>query len=134
MLQGEGRPGRPGRPESNTVIFHSNPPELRHFEAVEAAADHLKSCQVGQSLGQSVFSISKSHGFPIRLPAKNVPLEAVRPYLAERCVVVLHDVEFSFLRNSVWSIKKAMKKYENLERCGSPRMVIQVLAFFFQTF
>lgn len=27
--------------------------------------------------------------------------EAVRPYLAERCVVVLHDVEFSFLRNSV---------------------------------
>ena len=36
-----------GRPESNTVIFHSNPPKLPgHFEAVSEADGHvLKSCQ-----------------------------------------------------------------------------------------
>ena len=54
-----------GRPESNTVIFHREPPSPPppklpgHFEAVlEADGHELKSCQVSK---QSVFSISKSN-------------------------------------------------------------------------
>ena len=60
-----------GRPESNTVIFHSEPPPKLpgHFEAVLEADGHgLKSCQVSR---QSVFSISKSIKIPSFSRLKN---------------------------------------------------------------
>ena len=61
-----------GRSNSNTVIFHSNPPKLLgHFEAVLEADGHgLKSCQVSR---QSVFSMSKSPQNPIMFPGSCEP-------------------------------------------------------------
>ena len=116
---------RAGLTGLSPVIFPSN---LRHFEAVEADHQILPGRPIMANHGLAAYQ----NPIKIRSESPQVHLEAVRPYLAERCVVVLHDVEFSFLRNSVWSIKWPWKN-DTWKGVG-PRMVIQVLAFFFKRF